>query len=121
MNKSLAGVVLAALATGPVLAHHSTAMFDNKRVTLEATVKQLQWTSPHAWLQILVPNQAGEMEEWGIEMGTPSAMLREGWKPNSVQAGDKITVVINPLKSGAHGGNFVGAKRADGTPIGRQP
>lgn len=101
------------------MAHHSTAMFDNARtVTLNATVKELQWTSPHAWLQLEVANDSGGNDEWGIEMGAPFAMLREGWKPTSVAPGDKVTVVLNPLKSGEKGGNLVSVTRADGTVIG---
>lgn len=109
-------------AVEPVWAHHSTAMFDlSHQVTLTATVKELQWTSPHAWLQVWVTNDKGEAEEWGLEMGAPFAMLREGWKPTLVQPGDKLLVIVNPLKSGDKGGNFVSASRADGTPIGRPP
>lgn len=108
------------LAATPLLAHHSTAMFDaSRRVTFEATVKELQWTSPHAWLQVLVVNDQGETEEWGLEMGTPAAMMREGWKPRSVVPGDKVTVVLNPLKSGEHGGNLVKVTKADGTVVGQ--
>lgn len=116
---NLLGVALACFAM-PGFAHHSTAMFDaSHKVTLNATVKQLQWTSPHAWLQVLVTNDKGEAEEWGIEMGTPLAMMREGWKPGSVQPGEKITVVISPLKNGEHGGNLVSVTKADGTLVGR--
>ena len=104
----------------PASAHHSTAMFDSStRLTLQATVKELQWTSPHAWLQILVINDQGQTEEWGLEMGTPAAMMREGWKPRSVAPGDKVTVVLNPLKNGEHGGNLVMVTKADGTVIGQ--
>lgn len=112
---AIAALGLAATA----LAHHSTAMFDmSQKVTLQGTVKELQWTNPHAWLQVLVPGDNGTMVEWGVEMGTPAAMLREGWRPASVQPGDKITVVVMPLKSGMPGGSLVSATRADGTVIG---
>lgn len=110
------GMLLAA----PAWTHHSTAMFDNTRkMSVEATVKKLEWTSPHAWLQILIVNDKGETEEWGLEMGTPAAMMREGWKPRSVVPGDKVTVVMNPLKNGEHGGNLVTVTKADGTVLGK--
>lgn len=111
------GLAITAL---PLMAHHSTAMFDSTRkLKLEATVKQLEWTSPHAWLQVLVVNDKGETEEWGLEMGTPAAMMREGWKPRSVVPGEKVTVVLSPLKNGEHGGNLVSVTKADGTVVGK--
>ncbi|MFT3906255.1 MAG: DUF6152 family protein [Steroidobacteraceae bacterium] len=111
---------LAALAFAvTALAHHSTAMFDfSKQITLHGTVKELQWTNPHAWLQLLVTDEGGKDVEWGVEMGTPAAMLREGWRPTSVAPGDKVTVVISPLKSGEPGGNLVSVTKADGTVVG---
>jgi hypothetical protein len=120
MNIKQYVMIVSALLSAPTWAHHSTAMFDNtQRITVEATVKKLEWTSPHAWLQILVTNDKGEAEEWGLEMGTPAAMMREGWKPRSVVPGEKVTVVLNPLKNGEHGGNLVSVTRADGTLIGQ--
>ena len=111
----------AVLCASTAHAHHSTAMFDaSKRVSLDATVKQLQWTNPHAWLQLVVRNEQGESTEWSIEMGNPASMIREGWKSNSLQPGDKVTVVVSPLKNGGNGGNLISVTRADGTVIGKQ-
>ncbi|HTP38478.1 MAG TPA: DUF6152 family protein [Steroidobacteraceae bacterium] len=118
VSRVLASLAASALAAS-AYAHHSTAMFDmSQKVTLQGTVKELQWTNPHAWLQVLVPDENGNPVEWGVEMGTPAAMLREGWRPGSVMPGDKITVVVMPLKSGMPGGSLVSATRADGTVIG---
>lgn len=109
------------LIAAPLCAHHSTAMFDaSRRVTLDATVKELQWSNPHAWLQVVVMNEQGGTAEWSIEMGNPAAMIREGWKANSLKPGDKVTVVISPLKNGENGGNLISVTRADGTVVGRK-
>jgi Family of unknown function (DUF6152) len=73
----------------PVLAHHSGAMFDDKSsVTLTGTVKQFQWTNPHCWIQVLVPDKSGPVE-WSVEMGSPSQLFRGDWKPKTLQEGDK--------------------------------
>jgi hypothetical protein len=66
----------------------------------------------------MVRNEAGELVEWGIEMGTPAAMLREGWRPASVKPGDPVIVVLAPLRSGNPGGNLIRAMHADGSVIG---
>jgi len=98
------------------LAHHSFAMFDMQQErTLEGTVKDFQWTSPHSWLDVLVRDASGQQVEWSIEMGAPGALYHHGWRQRSVKSGDKITVVIHPLRDGRAGGSLVSATLADGT------
>ena len=112
------GVATLALA-GPVMAHHSFAMFDyNKELTIAGEVKELQWINPHIHLLVNVPNSNGGAVEWDIEGATPGNLRRNGWSKDVVKPGEKISVAIHPLKNGASGGMLVSAKRADGTPIG---
>lgn len=102
----------------PVLAHHSAAIFDHeKRVTLSGTVKEFQFTNPHCWIQLLVSAGDGTAE-WSIEMSSPAHLMRAGWKRNTLKPGDKVTVVVNPLREGANGGGFVSAIDVGGNPIG---
>lgn len=123
VNRMFAGMV-ATMCALPVLAHHSQAMFDaDKKVTLSGTVKEFQFSNPHCYIQLLVPNQEqtqGGSEEWSIEMGAPAHVLRAGWKANTLKPGDKITVVINPLRDGGKGGHYMSATGADGKPFGPQ-
>jgi len=109
------------LAAASVAAHHSAAMFDaSKQITLTGTVKEFQWTSPHCWIQVLVPNPARPNAaplEWGIEMDNPVGLSRHGWKPGSLKAGDKIVVVAHPLRDGSRGGQVVSVTK-DGKPVG---
>ncbi len=108
------GVMLLIMAA-PVAAHHSFAMFDQTKTrTLEGTVVEFAWTNPHASIQIDVPNGSGGMDRWGVEMGSPNAMVRQGWKSNIIKPGDRVTVVVRPLKTGEHGGAFVSMKLEDG-------
>ena len=51
-------------------------------------------------------------------MGSPNSMVRNGWKSNIIKAGDTVTVTINPLRSGEHGGAFVSIKLPDGRILG---
>jgi hypothetical protein len=113
MKPWIAGWTALALA-GPCCAHHSFAMFDRtKTVTLEGTVKQFQWTNPHCFIQILVPSDSGPVE-WSIEMNSPGASYREGWRPGSLKAGDRVTLVINPVRDDARGGRLVSATGSGG-------
>ncbi|HKV04329.1 MAG TPA: DUF6152 family protein [Candidatus Acidoferrales bacterium] len=116
-------VFLALLMAVSAFAHHSRAMFDqDKQVTLVGTVKDFQWTNPHCWIQLLVSDpRAPEAApvEWGVEMDSPVALLRRGWKKETLKPGDKVTVVINPLRDGQTGGLVVSVAGADGRSIGR--
>jgi Family of unknown function (DUF6152) len=97
-------------------AHHSFAMFDYaKTLTLEGTVKEFQWTNPHAWLLISARGGDNVEAEWAIEMGTPISLVRQGWQPTSLTPGLKVTALIQPLKNGGHGGRLVMVTLPDGT------
>jgi len=92
----------------PASAHHSYAMFDaNNLVTLDATVKEFQWTNPHSWLQVIIVNKKGITEEWSLELGASVVLHRAGWKPHSLSPGDKVKVSLNPLRDGSHGGRVM--------------
>jgi hypothetical protein len=112
--------VLALLVAGTAAAHHSPVMFDRtKKVTLVGTVKEFAWTNPHASIQLNVPNAQGVIEVWGVEMNSPNNLVKQGWKSNIIKFGDKVSVVINPLRSaGEHGGIFVSIKLPNGSVLG---
>jgi len=95
-------------------AHHSFAMFDRtKDVKLDGTVKEWQFTNPHSWLQLAVVEN-GNAVEYGIEGSSVNTLLRIGWGPKTFKTGDKISVIINPLRDGTKGGAFVKATLPDG-------
>lgn len=112
----LLGAMLVAL---PAFAHHSFAMFDrDASVTVEGTVKRFQWTNPHSWIILSVPNAAGEPEDWPIEMGAPRGLSQQGWTPRTLTPGMKIRVLIHPLKDeGKPGGQFMSVTLPDGTEL----
>jgi hypothetical protein len=118
----LIGIGALLLATS-AFAHHSRSMFDQtKQITLTGTVKEFQWTNPHCWIQVLVPdldNAQAAPVEWGVEMGAPVELMRKGWKPRSLNPGDKVTIIINPLRDGQHGGLVISVTGPDGKIIGR--
>ena len=104
------------LLPATVSAHHSFAMFDNTReVWLEGTVTEFQWTNPHTWIQIMVTGADGTQVEWSLEGGSPSILSRNGWKRTVLQAGDKVRILIFPLKSGEAGGSFLEVHKEDGS------
>lgn len=110
MKTALASaVVLSTLFASSAGAHHSFAMFDNKQEkTLTGTIKEFQWTNPHIWVQVMIPDAAtGKEIEWSIEGGSPNNLRRRGWARDSMKPGDKAVVVIHPLKNGDNGGSLI--------------
>lgn len=111
-------LALAAIAV-PAGAHHSFAMFDqSKSVTLKGSVVEFQWTNPHAWIELDVPNARGVNERWGIELNSPNNLTRQGWRRSTLKAGDKVTVTISPLRDGKKGGLFNTIVLPDGRMLG---
>jgi hypothetical protein len=104
------------------LAHHSYAMFDrDKKLALTGTVKEFRWSNPHAWMEIYVPNDKGGTDMWGVEMNSPNNLARQGWKSTVVKPGDKVTVVIHPLRSGEKGGSFMSLTLPSGQTLSDSP
>ncbi len=115
-------LAFAVLLAIPVLAHHSFTMFDTtKQITITGTVTEFQWTNPHSYIEIDVPDEGGTIKHWAIEMGSPSILQQSGWKFNNLKKGDKTTLVINPLKDGRPGGFLNSATLPDGRVLGNGP
>jgi hypothetical protein len=114
-------VALIAAAAG-AQAHHSGAMFDRtKQLTITGTVKEFNWTNPHASFAIEVLKPDGSTELWGVEMNSPNNLVREGWTRTTITPGDKVQALINPLRDGKPGGVYVGITLPSGKYIGAQP
>ena len=103
----IAGGGLMLSAAAPVLAHHSfAAEFDaNQPVKLEGTVKEFRWVNPHSWLIVNVPKPDGTVEQWDVEGGAPSALLRRGWTKDTLPPGTKVVVEGFMAKDGSHRAN----------------
>jgi hypothetical protein len=120
----LTAIATAALAAsaGSAFAHHSGAMFDAaKEVSLQGTVKEFQYTNPHSWLVVNVPDASGKVVEWSFEAEGPSTLLRAGIKKSSLMPGDKVTVKGHPLKDGRPGAGLMTVVKADGTVLNPRP
>src|SRR5580658_6629470 len=111
--------VLALTLSGLAAAHHSFAMFDqSKQLPLKGTVHDFQWTNPHAFIDVDVPNTTGGIDLWKVELNSPNNLKRQGWKSSQMKTGDKVTVVINPLRDGSKGGLFIAVTLPDGKVMG---
>jgi hypothetical protein len=109
-------------ASSALLAHHSPAVFDQtKEVELAGVVTEFKWANPHSWIHIDVADDRGGVENWSIEMNPPTFLVRGGWKSISIAPGDRVTVVVNPLRTGEKAGKYVSITLPDGRVLGEQP
>ena len=92
---SVAIACVACLASlSPALAHHSgAAEFDShQKIDLSGVVTKVEWTNPHAHFYIDVKDSSGSVANWNLELASPNVLIRNGWKRNSIQPGDMVTV-----------------------------
>ncbi len=106
MGKRLLGVVSAVVcvlaSSAPLVAHHGAATFDTAtEVTLKGIVTEWTWFNPHCFLKFDVKDASGAVKTWAVEAGNPTDMSKRGWKRTSFKAGDEVTVLLQPVKSGA--------------------
>ncbi|MGH9739702.1 MAG: DUF6152 family protein [Candidatus Acidiferrales bacterium] len=111
-------VLLAALTVtaGTAIAHHGFADYDMTRhETVAGKVRILQWTNPHTWLWLDVPNGKGGITLYAFEGMSPNYLGRRGWTRNSLKPGDQITVSFFPFKDASKkGGTLASATKPNG-------
>jgi len=116
--KCLAVGLAVLLGAAAAQAHHSFSMFDmSKTVSFKGTIKELQWTNPHVWIELTVQEKDGPVT-YSFEGAAIAVLKRVGWTKDSVKAGDVVTVVGHPFRNGRPGGSIDHLILADGRKIG---
>lgn len=84
---------LVALAV-PLWAHHAfVAAYDmNQMITVKGTIAKVLLENPHSWFLLDVKDANGKVEQWSFEAGTPSGMLRNGYRPNLIKPGTEVVI-----------------------------
>ena len=77
-------------------AHHSRGNFDlDNVIELQGTITEYSWRNPHTFVTLAVANDAGEAEEWLLELNSISVLTGTGWDRDTLRVGDEVTVVGN--------------------------
>jgi hypothetical protein len=102
-----AALILCFASAAP--AHHSNAAYDlEHQQTVEATVKQVNWTNPHISFVVETDAKDGKpTETWVFEVSSPGVLTRSGWNKRSLQVGDHALFQYAPLRDGRPGGRKV--------------
>jgi hypothetical protein len=108
---SFIALSLTLLAVRPAAAHHSfDAEYDSKKTTnITGTVTKVDWVNPHAFVFIDTKDESGAVKSFKIEMGPPYALVRGGWKRDTVKVGDRVTVEAAALAK--DGSNAAGSEQ----------
>lgn len=113
-------VAVGVLSVTTAWAHHSFAAYEpSKQVKLIGVVTEFKWTNPHVYIQLdAQESTGGETKRWLIECASTSILNRAGWRFNLIKAGDKVTVIVAPLRNGEPAALLKQMTLADGTKYG---
>ena len=103
----LSGFLMVGVSVG-LQAHHAVAgVYDlNKEVTLQGRLKKLNFTNPHASIELTVPNPDGTSTDWILTTASITTLTREGINKTSMKPGEKLKVTVLPAKNG-HPAGFI--------------
>jgi hypothetical protein len=100
-RRTLLVAALATLAATAAWAHHSLGATydDSKEIKLEGKIAQFLMRNPHSFLHIEAPDERGVMQRWSLEWRSAGSLSQAGFKRDTFQVGDEVTVTISPSRT----------------------
>jgi hypothetical protein len=119
MRSRFIGLLAVSLILGgviPAAAHHSFgAEYDfTKPVTLTGVVVKWELINPHGWITLDAKDEDGKVTRWMIETGNPNALIRAGWRKDSLKPGDEVIVEAYRAKDSSNTANGNSVRLPDG-------
>jgi DNA/RNA endonuclease YhcR with UshA esterase domain len=123
MQRARCAVLALILSSGvgaPLGAHHSfPAHYDmSKPITVQGAIVQVRLTNPHSWFFLDVKDADGKVTRWSFEAGTPSGMIRNGYKATEMAPGTVVTISGFPSRETPNVGMLQRLTTADGKTYG---
>jgi len=90
----VSGVLIALGAVAPAWAHHSfAAEYDVKKpIEIHGTIVEVRMENPHSSFVLDAKDATGKLQRWYFEAGTPSGMIRNGYRKDMVKPGAEVTI-----------------------------
>jgi hypothetical protein len=96
-------------------------VFDRtQKITITGIVTEFKWSSPHSWIHLDVTDGDGLIADWGVEMNPASLLARSGWRSTTVRPGDRVSIVVYPLRNDEKGGQYISITLPDGRVLGER-
>lgn len=97
----LAFIAITSICALPVSAHHSDAGIDMESiVAFDGVVADFIWRNPHVYVLVEQLDGTGEAVEWELQMGPTNVMSRRGWRRDTLQPGEQVSVRAHASLSG---------------------
>jgi len=102
LRLAVTAIVVALVPAVPVRAHHSFAVYEPAlQIKLSGVVTTFKWANPHVYVEIDAADpRTGDARHWLLEGASTSILNRAGWKFNMLKAGDMVTVIVSPIRTG---------------------
>jgi hypothetical protein len=120
IKRTLGYVVLCGglIASGWLQAHHSVSgVYDvRKEEEVSGVLTKVAFTNPHGAMHLAVENPDGSTTEWVMTTGSANTLASLGLGrsgPNSVKAGDAVTIKFFPSRNGSPLGFILSITLAD--------
>lgn len=94
VRQTLVGAGLASLLVAGAAAHHGWSWADSEQFKLSGTVRKVEVSPPHPWLDVETTSDG----VWRVELGNPSQTERAGFVVGSAKPGDKVVATGNRSK-----------------------
>ena len=96
---------------GSALAHHGVSTYRMDVVeSLDGVVARWDFGHPHTWLTLRVGGAS-----WEIEGAPPRWMSGQGFTPESLAAGEAVTITYHPHRTRPQAGILMEVRRSDGS------
>ena len=94
-------IAITSICALPASAHHSDAGIDMESiVAFEGVVTDFVWRNPHVYVLVDRVGEDGEAVEWELQMGPVNVISRRGWRRDTLQPGDRVSVRAHASMSG---------------------